>query len=89
MRLYPKNDFIFVSPIIEERKDFILPPVFQKKVQNAQRGRVIASGDRSPVKEGEIILFDKWADNAITLNDQELLMIKPAQILAVENTHSL
>lgn len=84
MRLQVHKNFIFVKLISEVHSKLILPPVFQKRMENAQRGIVKACGPLSYVNEGEIIVFDKWADNAIELNGEKLLIIQPNAVVAVE-----
>lgn len=81
MQVY--KNFIFVTPIQQESR-IILPPIFQKAMNTVQRGMVKACGPKSHVNVGETIVFDKWQDNAIKIEGQEMLIIKPNSVIAVE-----
>lgn len=83
MTLDVHRNFIFVKPIVEETK-LILPPIFKSKMDTVKRGIVRACGPQSHVNEGETIVFDKWQDNTVLINGEQLIIIQPNSVIAVE-----
>lgn len=77
------KNFIFIKELPSESK-LILPPVFQKQAQEVKRGIVKACGPKSHVNAGETIVFSKWEDNTVRINGEDLLIIKPNSVFAVE-----
>lgn len=84
MTLEVHKNHIFVELLDQNTGKIILPPIFQKSLETVQRGRVEACGPQSFVKPGEVILFEKWAGDAIELNGKKLLRIQPSNLIAVE-----
>lgn len=93
MKIRPLNDRILVLRVEQEEKTaggIIVPDTAKEK---PQRGKVIAAGTgkinkngkRTPleVKEGDEVLFAKYAGTAITINDVEHLVMREDDILAV------
>jgi len=93
MKLRPLNDRVIVQRIESEQKTkggIIIPDTAKEK---PQKGKVIAVGDgrvgedgkRIPlnVKEGDLVLFSKYAGNEVTIDDQEYLIMREDDILAV------
>jgi len=93
MKLKPLRDRIIVERIEEEEKEVggvLIPDTAKEK---PQKGKVIAvgpgrrteKGDLIPVavKEGDIIIFRKYAGNEVTVDDKEYLIIDEDDVLAV------
>jgi chaperonin GroES len=93
MKLRPLNDRVIVQRIESEQKTkggIIIPDTAKEK---PQKGKVVAVGDgrvgedgkRIPlnVKEGDLVLFSKYAGNEVTIDDQEYLIMREDDILAV------
>lgn len=93
IKLRPLGDRVVVEPMEQEEKTsggIILPETAKEK---PQKGRVIAAGpgrygdddDRIPmeVKEGDVVLFAKYAGTEIKVEDKKLLILKESDILAV------
>jgi len=93
MKLKPLHDRIVVKRMEEEEKTaggIIIPDTAKEK---PQQGKVIAAGDgkiredgsRTPltVKEGDRILFSKYAGTEIKVEGDELLIMREDDVLAI------
>jgi len=92
VKIRPLQDRILVERIEEEVKKggIIIPDTAKEK---PQQGRVIAvgpgrfdeSGKRIPmeVKKGDYILFGKYAGNEIRIGDEEHLIMREDDVLAI------
>jgi chaperonin GroES len=93
MKIRPLNDRILVIRTEEETKTkggIIIPDTakekpFQGKVVAAGPGRLDDNGKRMPldVKEGDKILFSKYAGTEIKINGVEHLFMKEDDILGI------
>ena len=93
MKLKPLGDRLLVRPIEEEEttaSGIVLPDTAKEK---PQEGRVLAigpgdrhpdTGERIPVelKEGDRILFQKYAGTEFKLDDEDLLILSEKDVLA-------
>ena len=95
MKIKPLNDRVIVLRVTEEQKTaggIIIPDTAKEK---PQEGKVIAvgpgkrddSGKRVPmeVKEGDRVLFSKYAGNEIKIDGEEHVFMREDDILAVLN----
>lgn len=94
MKVKPLSDYILVEPIRQEEitKGGVLIPETARE-ERAIRGKVIAvgpgklndKGERIPVsvKEGQIIIFKKYAPDEIKIDDKEYYFIREDDIMAV------
>ena len=95
MKIKPLNDRVLVIRLDKENKTkggIIIPDTAKEK---PQKGRVVAvgsgkrgeDGKRFPldVKEGDHIIFSKYAGTEININDVEHLFLSESDILAVVN----
>jgi chaperonin GroES len=93
MKIRPLHDRILVERLEEEEKTksgIVIPDSAKEK---PQKGKVIAvgpgktndKGDRvkMDVKEGDLILFEKYGGNEIKLDEKELLIMREEDVLAV------
>lgn len=92
MQIKPLGDRILVKRTeAEEMKKggIIIPDTAKEK---PQEGKVVAvgagkvEGDKKvplEVKKGDIILFAKYSGNEITVGDEEYLILKEEEILAI------
>jgi chaperonin GroES len=92
MKVRPLHDRILVERVEEEiRKGGIIIPDSAK--EKPQRGKVIAAGPgrvdengkRIPmdVKKGDSILFGKYSGNEIRVGDDEYLIMREDDVLAI------
>ena len=93
MKLKPLGDRLIVKPSDEEEttaSGIVLPDTAKEK---PQKGKVVAVGDgrwdedgekRIPldVAEGDEVLYSKYGGTEITVEDEDLLVLKEADVLA-------
>ncbi|HEX5761529.1 MAG TPA: co-chaperone GroES [Solirubrobacterales bacterium] len=93
MKLKPLGDRLIVKPIEEEEttaSGIVLPDTAKEK---PQKGKVVAVGDgkwdedgekRIPldVSEGDEVLYSKYGGTEVTVEDEELLVLRESDVLA-------
>jgi chaperonin GroES len=89
----PLGDRVVVKPVGREEKTstgIYLPDTAQEKPQEALvmavgPGKLLDNGDRAPmdVKEGDRVLYSKYAGTEVKQLDEELLILRESDILAV------
>ena len=93
MKLKPLGDRLIVKPIEEEEttaSGIVLPDTAKEK---PQKGKVIAVGDgkwdedgekRIPldVSDGDEVLYSKYGGTEVTVDDEELLVLRESDVLA-------
>ena len=93
MKFRPLHDRVLVKRVEEEAKTaggIIIPDTAKEK---PQEGEVIAVGKGAigddneviplEVKAGDRILFGKWSGTEITLDGQEMLIMKESDIMGI------
>lgn len=93
-QLTPLHDYILVEPVKQEERTkggIVIPETARE--ERAIKGRVIAigpgkkteKGDVIPpsVKEGQTIIFKKYAPDEVKIDDQEYYFIRDDDILAI------
>jgi chaperonin GroES len=93
LNLRPLGDRVVVKPLAREEvtsSGIVLPDTATEKPQQGEvlavgPGRVLDSGDRVvvDVKQGERVLFAKYSGTEIKLDQDEYLILREADILAV------
>jgi chaperonin GroES len=96
--LKPLGDRVVVKPKGKEettRSGIVLPDTASEKPQQGQvisvgPGRVLDNGKRvdMDVKAGDTVLFAKYAGTEFKLDDDELLILRESDVLAVLNGQS-
>ncbi len=94
MKIKPLNDHIIIKPLEEKettKGGIILPETVDK--EKPERGEVLAvgpgklleNGSRAAlsVKIGDRVMFKKYGPDEIRVDDQELLVIKEEDIIAI------
>jgi chaperonin GroES len=92
MKLKPLGDRLIIKPVEEEEttaSGLVLPDTAKEK---PQKGKVVAVGDgaiaedgsRRPldVAEGDEVLYSKYGGTDITVEGEELLVLRESDILA-------
>ena len=92
MKLKPLGDRLIVKPIEEEEttaSGIVLPDTAKEK---PQKGKVIAVGDgavaddgsRRPldVAEGDEVLYSKYGGTEVTVEGEEVLVLRESDVLA-------
>jgi chaperonin GroES len=93
MNIRPLNDRVVVKRMEEEQKTaggIIIPDTAKEKpiqgeVIAAGNGRIMEDGSRRAldVKKGDRVLFSKYAGNELTVEGQEVLIMREDDILAI------
>ncbi|MGD8720068.1 MAG: co-chaperone GroES [Candidatus Zixiibacteriota bacterium] len=96
VQVRPLGDRILVKRLEEEevvKGGIIIPDTAKEKPQRGEviavgLGRLDEDGDRIPldVKAGDSILFGKYAGNEVTIDDEEYLIMREDDVLAVIET---
>ena len=93
MNVKPLHDRVMVKRVKEEEKTaggIIIPDTAKEK---PMEGKVIAAGSGArgedgkvqplDVKKGDRILFGKWSGTEVTVNGDELLIMKESDIMGI------
>ena len=93
MKITPLNDRIVVEPAAKEEKTasgIILPDTAQEKplkgsVLAVGPGKLTDAGQRADVgvKEGETVLYGKYAGTEVTVDGKDLVILRADDMLAV------
>jgi chaperonin GroES len=93
MKVVPLDDKVVIKRLDAEAVTaggIVLPDAAREKsrqgrVLSVGDGRLLASGSRVPhqVNEGDRVLFQQWAGAEVTINGQELLILREDEILAI------
>ena len=94
MQIKPISDHVLIEPIKGEEKSkggILLPATMEK--ERPEQGRVVAVGpgkkDKTgkvipmEIKPGDKVLFTKYGPNEIKIDNQEYLIAKEEDILAI------
>ncbi|HEX2766057.1 MAG TPA: co-chaperone GroES [Candidatus Limnocylindria bacterium] len=91
--LKPLGDRLVVKPTPREemtKSGIVLPDTAKERPQEGTilavgPGRILDDGKREPmeVKEGQKVLFQKYAGTEFKLDDEELLILSQKDILAI------
>ncbi|MDP2726149.1 MAG: co-chaperone GroES [Dehalococcoidia bacterium] len=93
VKLRPLGDRVVVRPSEKEevtKSGIVLPDTAKEKPQEGEvvavgPGKIGEDGKRLPmeVKEGDKVLFAKYAGTEVKLEDQEYLILRDTDILAI------
>lgn len=91
--LKPLGDRVIIEPIEHEEKTasgIVLPDTAKEKPQEGKviavgTGKLLDNGERVPleVKEGDRIVFSKYAGTEVKYDGKEYLILRESDILAV------
>ena len=93
LNLRPLGDRVVVKPLAREevtKSGIVLPDTATEKPQQGEvlavgPGRVLDTGERvtPDVKQGERVLFAKYSGTEVKLDQDELLILRESDILAI------
>ena len=93
LNLRPLGDRVVVKPLAREevtKSGIVLPDTATEKPQQGEvlavgPGRVLDTGERvtPDVKQGERVLFAKYSGTELKLDQDELLILRESDILAI------
>ncbi|HZG13485.1 MAG TPA: co-chaperone GroES [Candidatus Bathyarchaeia archaeon] len=91
--LKPLGDRVVIEPIAKEEttaSGIVLPDTAKEKPQEGRviavgSGRVADNGERIAleVKEGDKVIFSKYAGTEVKVDNKELLVLRESDILAI------
>ncbi len=89
MKQKPLKDRVLIEPMKAEEKTasgIIIPDSAKEK---PQKGKVVAVGDGKKdepmtVKEGDTVVYGKYAGTEITIDDKDYLIMREDDILLIE-----
>jgi chaperonin GroES len=94
-RLKPLADRVVVKPSAREevtKSGIVLPDTAREKPQEGTViaigvGRLLEDGKRQPmeVTEGDTVIYAKYAGSEVKIEDEEVLIVRESDILAVVN----
>ena len=97
LNLRPLGDRVVVKPLEREevtRSGIVLPDTAKEKPQQGEvlavgPGRILDSGERivPDVKQGEKVLFAKYSGTEFKLEQDELLILREPDILAIVSSN--
>lgn len=96
MKIHPLDDRVLIEPMTREEKTdsgIILPDTAEKerpeqgKVMAVGPGKTDSDGKRLPmdIKKNDIVLFTKYGPNEVKIDQNEYLIARQDEILAVIN----
>lgn len=85
MRLVPLGDRLVIKQVVAEettKSGIVLPGQAKEKPQEAT---VLAVGKNvsDEIKEGDTVIYSKYAGNSVKLDEEEYIIVKEEDILAV------
>jgi chaperonin GroES len=93
MKFRPLHDRVLIKPLDEDEKTsggIIIPDTAKEK---PQQGKVLATGPGArdeqgnlvpmDVKVGDTVLFGKWSGNEVTIDGDELSIMKESDIMGI------
>ena len=88
MKLAPLGDRVVLKPLVAEettKSGIVLPGTEKEKPQQAE---VVAVGPgtekvKMEVKEGDKVIYSKYAGTDVKIDDEEYIIVKQSDILAV------
>jgi len=93
VKLQPLGNRVLVRRLVadEKLKGGIIVPDSAKKKQERAEVIAIGTGKRDtnnqlipiPVKKGDIILMEKYSGQEVTLNDEEFIIVRADDIIAI------
>lgn len=93
MKFRPLHDRVLVRRASNDEKTsggIIIPDTAQEKPMEGQvvavgTGHINDNGDVRPldVKEGDAVIFSKWAGTEVTVDGEELMVMKESDIIGI------
>jgi len=93
MKIRPLSDRVVIKPVDPEEKvqgGIIIPDTAKEKPQQGKvvavgPGKVSETGEKInlEVKVGDLVLYGKYAGTEVTVNDEDFLIVRESDILAI------
>lgn len=86
MKLVPLGDRLVIKQVVAEettKSGIVLPGQAKEKPQEATVVAVGKDVKEESIKEGATVIYSKYAGNNVTVDEEEFIIVKEEDILAV------
>lgn len=86
MKLVPLGDRLVIKQVVAEettKSGIVLPGQAKEKPQEAVVVAVGKAVDSDIIKEGDTVIYSKYAGNTVKLDDEEYIIVKEEDVLAI------
>lgn len=86
MKLVPLGDRLVIKQVVAEettKSGIVLPGQAKEKPQEAVVVAVGKSVDSDIIKEGDTVIYSKYAGNTVKVDDEEYIIVKEEDVLAI------
>lgn len=80
----PLPNYVVLEPYREEKKKSTILLPEDSGDKKTDKGKVLAVGEgKTPIKKGDIVFFKKYSEQKVKHNDQDYLVVKLEDVLAI------
>lgn len=86
MKLVPLGDRLVIKQVVAEettKSGIVLPGQAKEKPQEATVVAVGKAVDSDIIKEGDTVIYSKYAGNTVKVDDEEYIIVKEEDVLAI------
>ena len=86
MKLVPLGDRLVIKQVVAEettKSGIVLPGQAKEKPQEATVVAVGKGVESDVIKEGDMVIYSKYAGNTIKVDDEEYIIVKEEDVLAI------
>ncbi|MFG6325526.1 MAG: co-chaperone GroES [Lachnospiraceae bacterium] len=86
MKLVPLGDRLVIKQVVAEettKSGIVLPGQAKEKPQEATVVAVGKGVESDVIKEGDTVIYSKYAGNTIKVDDEEYIIVKEEDVLAI------
>lgn len=86
MKLVPLGDRLVIKQVVAEettKSGIVLPGQAKEKPQEAVVVAVGKAVDSDVIKEGDTVIYSKYAGNTVKVDDEEYIIVKEEDVLAI------
>lgn len=86
MKLVPLGDRLVIKQVVAEettKSGIVLPGQAKEKPQEAVVVAVGKAVDSDIIKEGDTVIYSKYAGNTVKVDDEEYIIVKEEDVLAI------
>ena len=86
MKLVPLGDRLVIKQVVAEettKSGIVLPGQAKEKPQEATVVAVGKGVESDVINEGDTVIYSKYAGNAIKVDDEEYIIVKEEDVLAI------
>lgn len=86
MKLVPLGDRLVIKQVVAEettKSGIVLPGQAKEKPQEAVVVAVGKAVDGDVIKEGDTVIYSKYAGNTVKVEDEEYIIVKEEDVLAI------